>query len=266
MEYDASTTVIDDGLRAAFDRDGFLLARKLFAADEIAGLRAHARCELRNEAVMEKADVRGNVTKLKMWTSAGEDFYSLFCRNQRMVDIAAGLLGAESYLYSHKMTMKEPRVGGAWEWHQDYGYWYEYGCLAPDMLSILVAVDDATIANGCLQILAGTHRLGRLSHLRQDGQTNADKERVEQALKRFSHRYVEMSAGDALVFHCNLLHTSDANGSEYPRWAYICSYNTVANAPYKRVRDYGNFEPLTAVARDAIRAHLTTTPSITNVP
>ena len=39
------------------------------------------------------------------------------------------------------MTMKQPQEGGAWEWHQDFGYWYNYGCLAPEMMSIYVALD-----------------------------------------------------------------------------------------------------------------------------
>ena len=34
------------------------------------------------------------------------------------------MLGDEVYHFHHKMMVKEPRVGGAWEWHQDYGYWY----------------------------------------------------------------------------------------------------------------------------------------------
>jgi hypothetical protein len=37
--------------------------------------------------------------------------------------------------------MKQPREGGAWEWHQDFGYWYNNGCLAPDMLSIYISLD-----------------------------------------------------------------------------------------------------------------------------
>ena len=41
------------------------------------------------------------------------------------------LLCDEVYHYHHKMVLKEPKVGGAWAWHQDYGYWYDNGCLFP---------------------------------------------------------------------------------------------------------------------------------------
>ena len=115
------------------------------------------------------------------------------------------------------MTIKEPEVGGAWEWHQDYGYWYNYGCLAPNMLSIYVALDSATKENGCLQVLKGSHKLGRLDHIRESGQMNVASDRLTAAHNRFKKIYVELDAGDAVVFHCNLLHGSDANNSLNPR-------------------------------------------------
>jgi ectoine hydroxylase-related dioxygenase (phytanoyl-CoA dioxygenase family) len=115
------------------------------------------------------------------------------------------------------------------------------------MMSIYVALDKSTRQNGCLQLLKGSHKLGRLNHVREDGQTNVDPEYVEAATRRFELVYAEMEAGDALMFHSNLLHRSDANRSDTYRWGYICSYNAVDNAPFKRVRDYGNYEELVAV-------------------
>lgn len=67
--------------------------------------------------------------------------------------------------FSLESDAKEPRVGGAWEWHQDYGYWYKNGFLYPeDMISVMVALTDATIENGCLQVLKGTHKMQRIEH------------------------------------------------------------------------------------------------------
>ena len=78
-------------------------------------------------------------------------------------------LGGEVYHYHSKLTMKRPGGGGRWEWHQDYGYWYQNGCLYPDMLSVAVALEPATRENGCMQLLAGSHKLGRLEHGRVAG-------------------------------------------------------------------------------------------------
>ena len=64
---------------------------------------------------------------------------------------------------------------------------------------------------------------------------------------------VEMDPGDGLVFDGNLLHRSDANRTDTYRWGYICSYNAVENAPFKKVRDYGNYEPLRKVPAGSFR-------------
>ena len=93
------------------------------------------------------------------------------------------LLGGEVYHYHHKLILKEPLTGGAWEWHQDYGYWYNNGCLFPLLASCLIAIDRATGENGCLEVLQGSHLIGRIDHGKVGDQTGADLERVEAALR-----------------------------------------------------------------------------------
>jgi ectoine hydroxylase-related dioxygenase (phytanoyl-CoA dioxygenase family) len=141
------------------------------------------------------------------------------------------------------MTMKEPFVGGAWEWHQDYGYWYNNGCLYPDMASCMVAVDRATQENGCLQVIRGSHKLGRIDHGKAADQTGADLNRVQEILKRLELVYCEMEAGSAVFFHSNTLHRSDANLSPHPRWALISCFNTKHNDPYLK-HHHPNYSPL----------------------
>ena len=131
------------------------------------------------------------------------------------------------------MSIKEPRTGGAWNWHQDYGYWYLNGCLFPDMASAFLAVDPNTRENGCMQVLRGSHKLGRVEHGKFGDQTGADPERVENAKKILEHIYVELAPGDVLFFHSLTLHASEQNKSPNPRWSFICCYNTKHNNPYK---------------------------------
>jgi len=162
------------------------------------------------------------------------------------------LLGGEVYHYHTKMMLKEPRVGGAWEWHQDYGYWYHNGCLFPYLASCLIAVDRATRENGCLQVLVGSHNMGRVDHGKTGDQTGADMEIVNAALERLELAYIEAEPGDALFFHCNLLHRSDQNRSERPRWSLICCYNAARNNPYKESR-HPRYSPLSKVSDSAIK-------------
>lgn len=177
----------------------------------------------------------------------------MIARSHRMVDANEQLLGDEVYHYHSKLSAKQPRVGGAWEWHQDYGYWYQNGCLFPDMLSVFIAVDPCTRENGCMQIIKGTHRLGRVDHAFSGEQTGADRQRVDECLKRFEHVYCEMSPGTALFFHANLLHCSAANESEHPRWGLICCYNTKHNDPAWE-HHHPRYTPLVKVPDSAIKA------------
>src|SRR5258708_31641050 len=164
----------------------------------------------------KRLDAEGGVTTLSLRNDLPEGIYSAIVRSRRMVDTMEKLLGGEVYHYHHKMNMKEPFVGGAWEWHQDYGYWYNNGCLFPDMASCLIAVDPATKENGCLQVIKGSHKMGRINHGKTCDQTGADMERVNAALERLELVYCEMEPGDSVFFHHNLLHPSDQNPRPNP--------------------------------------------------
>lgn len=247
------TQILNDEQLAAYERDGYVLYRGLFAPDEMQILLEFAR---RDPALLQSAyarrDAQGNETKLALWNEAGESLYSMFSRSPRLVDAAEQLLGQEVYHWHTKMMLKEPHVGGAWEWHQDYGYWYNYGCLYPWLISCLISVDRANRANGCLQVIRGSHHLGRVDHGKTGDQTGADLEKVSAALERMELIYVEAEPGDVLFFHSNLLHRSDKNESPHPRWSLICCYNAAANSPYKASR-HPAYTPLVKVSDSAVR-------------
>lgn len=219
---------------ADFHRDGYLLARTLFDAEEMDIMRGAAKADaaLRQNAYSVD-DGQGAAIKLALWNKAGENIYGAVARCPRIVDSMEQLLGDEVYHYHSKMSIKEPFTGGAWAWHQDYGYWYLNGCLFPDMASAFIAVDPNTRENGCLQVLRGSHKMGRVEHGKFGDQTGADPARVEHAMKVLELVHVEMAPGDTLFFHSNLLHRSDQNKSPHPRWSFICCYNTRHNNPYK---------------------------------
>ena len=229
-----------------FHIDGFVIVRELFNADEMAGLLAFAKAdrEIADESYV-KRDASGGATRLAVRNDLDEASpYTAVVRSERVAGAMQRLLGDEVYHYHHKMMLKEPRIGGAWEWHQDYGYWYENGCLYPDMASCMIAVDRATKANGCLQVIRESHRLGRVNHVKIGDQTGADPARVEAALARLELVYCEMEPGDAVFFHGNLLHRSDQNTSDDPRWTLICCYNTRHNDPFIRDGRHPNYSPM----------------------
>ena len=233
--------------------DGYVLAEGFFDAEEIGLLQRSAKedSEL-DKRSFGRADGEGGVVRLSLWNHPGDGVYGMFARCERVVRSAEKLLGGEVYHYHSKMILKDPKVGGAWAWHQDYGYWYQNGVLFPLLTSAFIAVDPCTRANGCLQVLKGSHHAGRVTHVLTGDQAGADRERVDELAKRLELVHVEMEPGDALFFHANLLHRSDQNKSEHPRWSMICCYNAARNNPYKESR-HPQYSPLAKVGDNAVR-------------
>jgi ectoine hydroxylase len=239
---------------AHYERNGYLRVEALFDNDEIGLLLRSAREDRAlDQHAFGRADGEGGKIRLSLWNHTGEGIYGMFARCRRVVDACEQILDDEVYHYHSKMIMKDARVGGAWAWHQDYGYWYYNAVLSPALVSVFIAVDPSTRENGCLQVIEGSHRLGRIDHVQTGDQAGADPERVEEVLKRLQLVYVEMKPGDALFFHPNLLHRSDRNRSPNPRWSMICCYNGRRNDPYKESR-HPCYTPLVKVDDSMIRA------------
>ncbi len=244
--------VLTDQQVADYQRDGYVLAPGMFETDEIDLLHRSAAADRElDKRSFGRNDGEGGTVRLSLWNHPGDNVYGMFARCRRIVDSAEKILGGEVYHYHSKMILKDAKVGGAWAWHQDYGYWYHFGVLFPLLTSVTVAVDPATRENGCLQVLKGSHLMGRIEHSLTGDQAGADLERVNEAAKRLELVYCEMEPGDAMFFHCNLLHRSDQNRSDKPRWSLICCYNSARNDPYKEAQ-HPRYTPLVKVDDGAI--------------
>jgi len=235
-----------------YHNDGYVLVTGLLNSEEV-GLLSRAAREDRvlDEHSFGRADGEGGTVRLSLWNHPTDTIYGMIARCESIVGSAEKILQGEVYHYHSKMIMKDPKVGGAWTWHQDYGYWYHNGLLFPLLTSVYLAVDPATRENGCLQVIKRSHELGRIEHFLSGEQAGADRARVEEILKRLELVHVEMEPGDGLFFHANLLHRSDQNRSDHPRWGMICCYNAARNDPYKESH-HPRFTPLVKVKDEEI--------------
>ena len=219
-----------------YNRDGYVLVENFLTQPEVTKLHHIATSD---DAVKKYAfdlnDQSGKKTKLTLWYTPGNDAYGLLTKSSRMVESVNQLMDGDSAVchFHSKLMQKEPRVGGAWEWHQDYGYWYKNEFLLPDqMMSVMVGITKANKENGCLQVIKGSHKMGRIEHGFAGEQVGANQHFVDLALQTMELVYVELNPGDALFFHSNLLHRSAANLSDNSRWSLISCYNRSANIPY----------------------------------
>jgi ectoine hydroxylase-related dioxygenase (phytanoyl-CoA dioxygenase family) len=220
----------------AYDRDGYVVLKSFFNKAEIDKMYSTA---LEDDAMRKNAldlnDQSGKKTKLSLWFTPGNDVFGYMTRSERMIRAIEPLLDSDAPVchFHSKLMQKEPRVGGAWEWHQDYGYWYKNQFMFPDQLiSVMIALTKANKENGCLQVIKGSHKLGRVNHGFAGEQVGADMTFVTNALKTMDLVYCDLDPGDALIFHSNLLHRSEANLSDKPRWSIISCYSSQSNLAY----------------------------------
>jgi ectoine hydroxylase-related dioxygenase (phytanoyl-CoA dioxygenase family) len=246
---------LSDQQIAQYHRDGYLIVKNFLQPDEVSKL---YKIAVEDDAVRKHAfdlnDQTGKKTKLTLWYKPGDDAYGMLTKSRRMVESVDKLMDGDSAIchFHSKLMQKEPKVGGAWEWHQDYGYWYKNEFLFPDqMISVMVAITEANKANGCLQVIKGTHKMGRIEHGFAGEQVGASQHYVDLALKTMDLIYVELMPGDALFFHSNLLHRSEANTSDKARWSLISCYNRAGNVPYNEPSQSSTV-PLTMVDDEAL--------------
>ncbi|MDB4902677.1 MAG: phytanoyl-CoA dioxygenase PhyH [Mucilaginibacter sp.] len=219
-----------------YNQQGYIIIKSFCNPQEINKLYQTALDDnaMKNNA-LDLNDQSGKKTRLSLWFTPGNDVFGYLTRSEKMISAVKQLLGGDAPVchFHSKLMQKEPKVGGAWEWHQDYGYWYKNQFMFPDeVISVMVALTAANKENGCLQVIKGSHKLGRVNHGFAGEQVGADMQMVNNALKTMELVYVELEPGDALIFHSNLLHRSEANLSDYPRWSVISCYNLQSNLAY----------------------------------
>ena len=246
-----------------YNQDGYLILRGFLNQKEVSKLYQIA---IDDKAMSKNAinvnDSTGKRSKLSLWYKPGDDVYGLLTRSESLVNSVDKLLDGDAAVchFHSKLMQKEPKVGGAWEWHQDYGYWYKNEFLLPDqMMSVMVAITDANKENGCLQVIKGSHKMGRVEHGFAGEQVGASQRYVDLALQTMDLVFVEIKAGDILFFHSNLLHRSEANLSDQARWSMISCYNRASNIGYNEsTSDSASITPIDIVPDEALLTWKTT--------
>ena len=142
--------------------------------------------------------------------------------NPRFLMATSQLLGDKAVRFWHDQLFYKPaKKGGVVAWHQDYSYWTRTKPIAH--LTCWCALDDATIENGCLQYISGSHRWGLLPKPVIAGDLQGIKDFLNKEQQQQFKQPVPapVKAGEA-IFHRSLtLHGSGENKSQQPRRAFV---------------------------------------------
>lgn len=207
---------MSESFKAEFERDGYTLARGLFGADEVEQLREHymvlrKRDRYANDLVGVDA---GNRDPLKRYPRMAQmhrwDELSLnWMTDDRLDQVMTTILGRSPYAVQTMLYFKPPGSRGQ-ALHQDNFYLKaEPGtCVAAWM-----ALDRVDIANGCLQVVPGSHRWPILCTEKADTKVSFTDITVPLPAPDAAVP-VEMQPGDVLFFHGALVHGSAPNVTE----------------------------------------------------
>lgn len=105
-------------------------------------------------------------------------------------------------------------------WHQDNGYWH---CTPANLVSCWMTLDDATVENGAMQVIPG-------SHLRPVRHSPEERAAALYDIKKYVDTskalVVDLPAGGAMIHHCQTLHYTQPNTTDRQRRAFIAHYMT----------------------------------------
>ncbi len=222
-----NTPVLSDEQIETFGRDGYLIASQAFSADDVTRIDTWAQELL---ALPEESG--------KHWVfherSLNDDGADMISRIENIAPFHAGfeelstilkapiaqLLGEEPVLFKEKVNFKMPG-GDGFKPHQDsQAGWDDY---ADFFISALVCIDEATVENGCLQMVGGHHKQGLFKSW---------EPLTDEVLADMEFVHCPTKPGDIAFFDCFAPHASDPNMTDQARRIYYSTYNRLSDGDH----------------------------------
>lgn len=222
---------------ARFEQDGFLLVKGLVGpadiqaiAREIDGLHEQmAQAEPDGVGVSWEKTEPGRPQRIRqlMHSEVVSPGLNTVLRRPDVLDIVADLIGPRIALFHSKLLMKAAKDGSVTPWHQDFAYWSKDGN-RPVQVNLMLAIDPATHANGCIQFVPGSHKNGLSEHERKKGMSFGVF-LPGYFQPREGSVAIEMQPGDAIFFGSLVVHGSAGNTSDHDRRANTFAYTTTGD-------------------------------------
>jgi len=145
--------------------------------------------------------------------------YLAYMQKPLMRHICARVYGEEADIGCFRaMFMNKPaHEGTALQWHQDR--WTDLD--RDPQITVWAALNDATIANGCVKIVPGSHENLVNSESAAGFLT---QEQIEALVAEHEPEYMELKAGEGVLLHNWMLHSSEVNSTDIPRRAFSVCY------------------------------------------
>ena len=152
-------------------------------------------------------------------------FFMEHASDPAVLDVVEDLLGPDLVLYNTQALLKPAFHGTSQPWHQDAAYWP----IRPmKLVSCWIAIDEATLENGCMRFIPGSHKLGLAEHRsgRPLSAASGGTAAAVQEIEVEESRAVAVPArpGHGSLHHCLTHHGTPPNRTPHRRRAIICHY------------------------------------------
>jgi ectoine hydroxylase-related dioxygenase (phytanoyl-CoA dioxygenase family) len=214
-----------------YRENGFLILKNFLLPAEVDELRAAVAAAL---AQMGKQKVAGEgnqalvegesyydkvfVQRLNLWKI--NSTVKKYFLNAELGEMLCKLTGASGVRVWHDQTLQKQPWANPTAWHLDNPYWSFH---SREAISLWVALDEATLQNGCLYYLPGSHKLARFDNV-DIGQNMDALFQHYPEFKNIEPVAAVMKAGDAGLHNGLTAHAAGPNMT--PRWrrAMTCAY------------------------------------------
>lgn len=218
-----------------FEEQGFVILRNVFTEEKLQKVRelqekiaAYADKNLEDPFLPWSLEHRNDQGVLYDLYQRHPEFQEM-ANNQRILDCLETTLGKNIFLYDNSLIYKPKGRRNGVPWHQDFiSRIHE-----PLKIIVWMAIDDVSKENGTVQVIPGSHNYGHLPYHVVQGETHHDRVNMEIIEKdKDKIIYVNLKAGDVLLFNMLVLHGSDEVHTDQPRRVFRCSYQSMQEQIY----------------------------------
>jgi len=144
-------------------------------------------------------------------------------RHPAVLDAVEDLIGPDILVWTSRFFLKDPHQQDGAAWHQDATY---FDLEPPEMVTPWVALSDAPIESGCMEVIPGSPNLGQLQH--QSGiaksSLNLGGQAIVDAFDDSNTIFGALSVGEMSIHHCRLVHRSGGNDCDFRRMGLAIPY------------------------------------------
>jgi phytanoyl-CoA hydroxylase len=209
-----------------YERDGVVCIREFLSPIEVAELRAELERYIREDLPSKPADAAtreaDGVAVRNLWRLEKHHPKMLALGEREDIrGLIAPLVHGEPVLAAVETFNKPAKVGSGVPYHQDNAYFCQS---PPDMLTVWIAIDPVTEANGPVFFVKGSQKGGVLP-TKPSGVRGNSIGMAEPSTVPLAEQFCGLLApGDATIHHCNTIHHSAPNTTEFPRLGFLLVY------------------------------------------